>query len=68
MLDAPYGGFIGQKVYSPRPVNQTLHEMLINGHLYDEDGDDDQFDEITANMVSDVDYIQDVNWQARLKL
>ncbi|KAK8029689.1 hypothetical protein PG993_010980 [Apiospora rasikravindrae] len=70
LLDAPYGGTIGQPVHRPRAVNQTLHEELLARHAEanNEDNDDDgQFDEITANMVSDVDYIQEVTWEARLK-
>ncbi|KAK6839231.1 hypothetical protein PG987_005097 [Apiospora arundinis] len=72
LLDAPYGGTIGQPVHRPRAVNQTLHEELLARHAEanndeDDDDDDGQFDEITANMVSDVDYIQEVTWEARLK-
>ena len=67
VLDAPYGGFIGQAVYHPRAINQTLHDELIDGHEYDEEGDDDQFAEITNNMVSDVDHIKEVISEARLK-
>lgn len=66
-LDAPYGGFIGQPVHAPRAVNETLHNELIARHEYDHEGDDDQFDELTENMVSDIDYIREVVWEARLK-
>lgn len=70
VLDAPYGGFIGQPVHRPRAINQTLHDELIARHVYDEDDEDDeddQFDEIAENMVSDVDYIREVVWEARVK-
>ncbi|KAI1128203.1 hypothetical protein F5Y10DRAFT_265385 [Nemania abortiva] len=67
VLDAPYGGTIGQAVHTPRPVDEELHEKLIDAHVYDEDGDEDQFDEIIANMVSDVDYLKEVVWQGHLK-
>ncbi|KAK7934585.1 hypothetical protein PG985_000080 [Apiospora marii] len=72
LLDAPYGGVIGQAVHRPRAVNETLHAELVarhaagGHHVEDEDGEG-QFDEITANMVSDVDYLQEVTWEARLK-
>lgn len=67
LLDAPYGGTIGQAVHTPRPINESLHDKLIENHVYDEDGDDDQFDEITANMISDVDYLKEVVWEGQLK-
>ncbi|KAF2106079.1 hypothetical protein BDV96DRAFT_655080 [Lophiotrema nucula] len=66
LLDGPYGGFIGQAVYFPRSVNQTLHDELIARLECDEDGDDDQFSEITDNMVSDVDHIHKVSLETRL--
>ena len=70
LLDAPYGGTVGQAVHAPRALNQTLHEELLARHAaadHDDDDEDDQFDELAANMVSDVDYLQEVVWEARLK-
>ncbi|KAI0485623.1 hypothetical protein F4859DRAFT_528587 [Xylaria cf. heliscus] len=67
IVDAPYGGTIGQAVHAPRPIDQSLYDELIEKHVYDEDGYDDQFDEITANMVSDVDYLKEVVWEGQLK-
>ncbi|KAI1422799.1 hypothetical protein F5Y12DRAFT_799290 [Xylaria sp. FL1777] len=68
LLDAPYGGTIGQPVHAPRPVDEELHEKLIDEHDYDEEeAGEAQFDEIVANMVSHVDYLKEVVWEARLK-
>ncbi|KAI0433221.1 hypothetical protein F5Y09DRAFT_338825 [Xylaria sp. FL1042] len=66
ILGAPYGGTIGQPVHSPRPIDEELHEKLIEEHDYDEDGHDSQFDEITANMIADVDYLMEVVWEGQL--
>ncbi|KAH6663402.1 hypothetical protein B0J14DRAFT_707143 [Halenospora varia] len=67
LLTAPHGGTIGQAVYKPVPINETLYEEHIEDHEYDGDAGLVQFDYITANMRSDVDYIKEVVWQRRPK-
>ncbi|KAK8103482.1 uncharacterized protein PG998_010515 [Apiospora kogelbergensis] len=58
----------GSPSTAPRALNQTLHDELVARHADgDEDEDEELLDGIVGNMVSDVDYIQEVTWEARLK-
>ncbi|KAI1295114.1 hypothetical protein F5Y03DRAFT_410673 [Xylaria venustula] len=66
VLDAPYGGTIGQPIHTPRPIDEELDDRLTDELEYDEDGDDSQFDQIVANMVSDVDYLKEVVWEGEM--
>ena len=54
VLDAPKGGFIGQRIYWSRALNQTLHRELMTSSA------GDNFSKIVRNLVSDIDYVQKI--------
>jgi len=68
LLAAPHGGTIGQAIHNPVAINATQWAQDTENHPYDEEAGLEQFDYITDNMRTEVDYIKEVVWQGTPKM
>lgn len=57
VLDAPFGGYIGEKVVDYVPINQTKWDLDIENHEYLEDEDESQYDYMLDNLRSEEEWV-----------